>query len=413
MVTPSIRAIRLLSIGAVPYACACSADTSIPVYTVRDSLGIEIVETGPPIDDVARVWTISASPSLQIGMQEGGDPYVFTQLWDAARAPDGRTIAVEGVGREIRIFGPDGDHLVTFGGPGDGPREFGGPPWISLRVPDTLVVWDPGHFRLSSYTLSGTLIGQTSMVHLVGQLSIGAGYNARVWQTTPDGSVLWTGPERQRPAAGLMDQAARSVLIRGTSKLSRDFGSYPSGQTFFRRVDRMFIGLTSRFAPHASVVLGPAPNRVTISDPEHWELRSFDGDGVLHRITRAHIARNPVTSELVGRERAKLPEYAQGMGIPLGEAESMFDGLPLPDSLVAVRGLMWDQDGNLWASSSTSELDDVDSYHVFGPDGRWLAMVEMPEGIGRVFEVGDDYVLASWQDESDVQYLRMYPLEKG
>ena len=65
------------------------------------------------------------------------------------------------------------------------------------------------------------------------------------------------------------------------------------------------------------------------------------------------------------------------------------------------------------ASSHIGEMWDIDTYHVFGPDGRWLAAVPLPDGMGRIFEVGENYVLASWQDEDDVQYVRMHTIDKG
>ena len=44
--------------------------------------------------------------------------------------------------------------------------------------------------------------------------------------------------------------------------------------------------------------------------------------------------------------------------------------------------------------------------------GRWLGDIETPPN-GRVWDIGNDYVLGVWQDELDVQQVRMYRLVKG
>ena len=49
---------------------------------------------------------------------------------------------------------------------------------------------------------------------------------------------------------------------------------------------------------------------------------------------------------------------------------------------------------------------------VFDPEGRWLGDVETPRG-GRVWDIGNDYVLGVWQDALGVQQVRMYRLVKS
>ncbi len=60
------------------------------------------------------------------------------------------------------------------------------------------------------------------------------------------------------------------------------------------------------------------------------------------------------------------------------------------------------------------------TFEVFAPDGTWLGSVELPPGLERGFiqyqapymEIGTDYVLGVWRDELDVQYVRMYRLNR-
>jgi hypothetical protein len=49
---------------------------------------------------------------------------------------------------------------------------------------------------------------------------------------------------------------------------------------------------------------------------------------------------------------------------------------------------------------------------VFSPEGRALGSVVTPPGL-RVLEIGRDYVLGVWQDELDVEYVRMHRLDRS
>ena len=56
----------------------------------------------------------------------------------------------------------------------------------------------------------------------------------------------------------------------------------------------------------------------------------------------------------------------------------------------------------------------------FAPDGTWLGTVSLPPRLVRAYihyrspylEIGDDYILGVWKDELDVQYVRMYRLNR-
>ena len=59
-------------------------------------------------------------------------------------------------------------------------------------------------------------------------------------------------------------------------------------------------------------------------------------------------------------------------------------------------------------------------FEVHAPDGTWMGSVALPPGLERGFiqyqapymEIGADYVLGVWKDELDVQYVRVYRVNK-
>ena len=77
--------------------------------------------------DVAlpEVPTFEGTIDLEIGDIDGDDPYLFSYILDVVADELGRIIVTDRNSAEIRVFGPEGDFAFHFGGPGEGPGEFG------------------------------------------------------------------------------------------------------------------------------------------------------------------------------------------------------------------------------------------------------------------------------------------------
>jgi hypothetical protein len=380
----------------------------------RDSAGITVVSIAQG-DGPSGSWTITEKPSLVLGQISGEEPYLFGNVRDALRTPDGGIVVVDKMAFEIRVFDSAGRHQVTFGRPGGGPEEFGGAPWIALSPPDTLVVWDPGHHRLSRFDLSGVLLGQSTIMSDLDALGIRPFPDGQVWQTTADGAVLWTRSTRSTlplfmRTEGLRQNTARFVLVETDGV--HEFGPQPLGQTYWvRRAAGGRSGLARPFAPRTAIALGR--ERVAVSDPERWEVRIFDRVGQLQAIWRGDFPRVAVTRSMLRTERERASDAAAGLRVTRRQLETAFDGLQMADSVPAIAHLFWDQVGNLWVARRAWSFRDISGYDVIGEGGQWRAWVELPEHVERVFEVGADYVLAGVRDGFDVEYVQLLELEKG
>jgi hypothetical protein len=397
-------------------ACLSVVLTSAPVlaqtYQVRDSSGVEIIESGPAASRAVSPLALSAEPVLTIGSIDGAEPYLFSHIWDAARAPDGRVVVVEAMAYEIRVFDRDGRHLVTFGRRGGGPEEFGGPPWIELVRPDTLLVWDPGHYRLSRYSLTGDLLDQVTIRDQVVEYGITPFPNGRVWATSPVGRLLWMGPARVRPQEGLNDQY-RSLIRIALDSPAVDLGRRISGQAYWlESPDGGFRGLPNSFGPATFAELGLA-GEIWISDPQRYEILAYTAGGRLSRVLRGLIPRLPVGDDLVETARGQLPEMAIGLGIPLRRLERAFDEIPVPDSLPAIGALKRGGDGRLWVGRRMGVVwtrKPVGVFDVFAPTGEWQGSVHLPPDVFQLLYADESHVIVAAMDEFDVQYVGVYEI---
>jgi hypothetical protein len=99
---------------------------------------VQVVHT-PPGDGSDTTWELVEE--LRLGTREGGGADGFGRLKGLAVTRDGRIAVFDDTPQEVRVFGPEGAHLATFGGKGRGPGEFllG----FGLMIDDEDVLWVP------------------------------------------------------------------------------------------------------------------------------------------------------------------------------------------------------------------------------------------------------------------------------
>ncbi len=387
--------------------CGPGASPGPPVFETHDSAGVEIVRSGPGHGTQTLGWRIAPDPELQIGGTDGDSAYVFEVIGGASRLRDGRIVVTDRRSMDVRVFGTDGTHLHSWGGQGPGPTGFGAAPVFAVREPDTLVVWDGGHARLSLYDPAGNLLAQRSYSAALADFSLAPG--GQGWQVDADGSVLWAGPNPPRPRTSISTVYRGVALIDGPTGETQDLGVVPLGRELMLDVGVLF---EDWFAPKGEVALGPRPFRVAVSSPEEWEIRFLDSSGGLRRILRAPIARLPVTSEVRAERREYLVDWALVFRLPPERGEWVDDHLPVPDSLPAIASLQWDRSGDLWVGRRAPDPDGAEIFDGFDTDGRWVGTVRFPKDLGRILEIGEDHVLADWRDDLGTPYLRMYHLTR-
>ncbi len=394
---------------AVVFAVGCGGGDSEPAETwmVSDSAGVRVVENSRPAWGAGEAWQVAVEPVLEIGVEEGDEPYELYRVLDALRLEDGRIVVSNTGSGELRFFDHDGTHLWNAGRHGQGPGEFG--EFSSMRLwagpRGTIVATDNANARVNTFSSNGEFLRSARIEPVPG------GSPPNILDGFGDGT--WLGVR----GAGVLSGAAGEV-IRGS---------------------RLYFRYNSRGQPAESLVEVQAPPRYVhnYGDVTHFpfipfaaeasvaagQLWLFVGDGYAHQIERRRLdgtlnsyIRWPEngrrrSAEVYDRYREESLEDARDQVQRSLYAHYYELDLPIPEYLPAYQRLLVDDEGNLWVENYRLPWGTQPRWEVFDPDGRWLGTVETPEGV-RPYQIGRDFLLGRHRDDLGVERIRVYDLTK-
>jgi hypothetical protein len=401
----------ILSIGfltALLLGLGCRGASRAPVRVeVRDSAGVEVVLNTGSITEVPATWTVSSEPTLAIGSVEGDEAYQFLGIAGAHRLSDGRLGVVNAGSREVRFYGPGGRHLVTMGRKGGGPEEFEAPALAGF-IGDTLIIVDRAHHRLTFVHPDEGFVGLARVSDDVGGFLNPVGSLA-------GGRSVFGGAFDMRRIGELhngMNRAHtyyRSCNPDGSP--AADFGDKAGAEFFIRDLEAG--GQDSR---PAQVPVGKMPvatassSYLYFSDQDKWEIEVHAADGTLVRVIRQAWEPIPVEQEDVARY---FEEMAAGVGDPEQalRMREYLSRLPVPDHFPPFDDLLADRLGYLWVEDYSRPGTEASTWTVFDPEGVRTARLTLPPRFNPI-EIGADYVLGVGWDALEVEYVRMYALER-
>lgn len=377
-----------------------------PSFVRRDSAGITIAENrGAPPEDGGG-WAISSEPSLQIGAMDGDEAYILFRVRGAARLSDGRIALVNNQAPDVRIFGPNGEHLHTFGQRGEGPEDFDSPSLVGVLPGDTLVVVDMFLRRVNLYHPDqGFVRGSTADQEIEGFL-----FSAGMFSS---GSVLTTHTVWQEEMPnGLVrfPELYRSVTPDGT--LEREFGEFTGNETVFHTQEiEGGVGVLSSGRPFGKgSTRAVAGDRFFYSSQDAYEFKVYHQDGDLVQIIRRDLLPIPVTDGHVDSVMEEMVDQADDND-EARQFRQMFREAPIPDLHPAHGFIYADVLGWLWVEEYRLPGEEIRHTTIFDPEGKMVGSVILPDRF-RVFEIGEDYILGRTSDELGVEYLRMYELTR-
>ena len=150
---------RPVTISTVLFLCAtpligCDDSSSLPTTgwagVVRDSAGIQIVESHLPAWAPGSGWEVSAEPQLLLGENSNDPRYLFTRVVGARMSKDSVIVVGDLGAAEVRFYSRGGQFEGFVGGRGSGPGEFQDIQTVGEAGGDTTWVFDR---RLQRITL--------------------------------------------------------------------------------------------------------------------------------------------------------------------------------------------------------------------------------------------------------------------
>ena len=374
--------------------CGQDAATDTQAFQVRDSAGVTIYENSEGEWSEATAWRLSSEPILTIGELDGPEEYLLFQVSGARQLSNGNIVIANAGTGELRFYDPNGRHVRSIGGEGDGPGEFRsmGEPWPLGS--DSIAIWDSRNARLTVFDIDGEF--------------------GRSFRLDPITDALRPSPQGILADNALLVSAAVRREGQRPEGISQDSILYSRYSlegahmaTFIRRQGHWYIlrDLGGGMSGGGQLINWPNPTATVFGErwyygsAESWEIGVYSADGALTRLYRRDKPNRIFTEE----KRDEGPESSS--------AQVLFTiTMPTPETFPAYRSFKVSDDGSLWVENFIVP-NEQPSWAVFREDGRFLGDVETPIG-AQVTHIGDDFVLVIWEDELEVQQVQMYELIK-
>ena len=404
--TPAVLFVLVAFVGVS--ACSKVESTAKWDGAVRDSAGVIVVENyGEPLWRPEDRWSLREV--MRIGTVSGEPEYQFGNISGLGVLSDGRVVVADALAQNLRFYSPDGVHIRTVGEAGSGPGEYGN--WIHVMVGpgDTLVVWDWTNMRANWLAPDGTWLGST-------RFNYEDGWEVLEWEDDPSGRIVTMMGAMRYPGSPATDTLDLILVrdIRGT--VLDTLGRVRSSLNYAVSGD----ATESYYHPGASDVSLSWDGGMVTGRSDQYRLLRYGSTGRLERIVTLDRERLPFTSEdrdvIMTRFENMWMEYE----VPPARIAQLKSRIHFSDTYPAWQRFTCGPEGSLWVQQNLpySELsadarkdlfigyDPVAAHRwdVFDREGRYLGVVEEPEGF-IWYRTVDDTMYGIWKDELDVQHL--------
>ena len=410
------RAPTLIVSLTIVLACAGSDYDEAPA--TRDSAGVAIVEsTGPAWTSETR-WQIEEQPVLQIGEGVDAAPEKqFANIVGVYQLRNGSIGVVDSWAPTVAFFDTTGLLLLgSTGSVGDGPGEFPRRAFLSPFYCGLDTLYVVAQRRVSVFAPPNRFVRSFP---LEGPIRIRTCAGGRFVVEQPHGG--W------RSAAGVFTDSVVLRWLDGVGKPGAIIDTLPRMETDWMRsvegfgYSLLLFGRVLSVAAHGDAIVTGFGERVTV------EIR--DSTGRVERIARVADVDRTVTAEDIDRFQRFVFEPWGGNAAERAHLESRLEsaqGRPVP----AFAELQVDAEGHIWARQydhldavafydyshldrrmKRPDLPEPRKWHVFQRNGSYLGEIATPPRF-IVHQIGDGWMLGTWRDENDIQFVRKYGIRK-
>ncbi len=409
---------RCLALFAIPLA-ACADQAPPSTALVRDSAGVQIVESHAPQWDDVTAWRLAGAPLMDIGVETGDPDSELYRVVSALRLDDGRIVIANSGSHQLRFYDSSGGYLGSAGGRGDGPGEFQGIRWLARYSADSLVVYDSRHRRLSFFDSRGRFgrsltlrapydSGDRSMT------VVSSAYSAVPLGVFATGAYLASvsQPFSDLPTEGLVRPEVHLLLYDASGEFADTIGVFPGTE---RSVNTVIRGPTVNrflFPPHfgRSTTFLAHGNGIFVAVGDRYEVMVYGLDGRLRSLVRRDHELLPVTqSELDELLRMRLMDVDDDKS--RRDMRRRFTSTASSESIPAVTSIKTDDLGNIWVEEYDWPHTGQPRWTVFERNGQFLGTLQLPSSF-TPYHIGADFILGRWEDELDVEHVRLFRIVK-
>lgn len=417
-------------------ACAdASEDPGAAVAVVDTAAGVERLSY-PAGTTSGLGW--AADTALVLGDAFAEDAYQFDNVTPEGLDADGagNLYVLDRQGGRVLKYGPDGAHVATYGGKGEGPGELNQPMGLDLGPGDTIWVTDFTNRRITGFPQDG---GDPATIGFAESSGIPSPRMA----TLDDGFILLFRPlfffrpsagggmrmsrgggdetdaEPERPLLPVVHMS-RELEPRDTLWTSPE---PPMDMVQLEAAGQVMITMMSReFYP--SLQWAPlSDGSIVVSDSAGYALNLVDPDGRIRRVIRRDPPpRQATEADREAAREAVREEAREGASVRIGGAgpdeatqerllQQRLEKMTFSDLVPRVVSLRVDPLDRIWVGVSEETPDEVERIDIYDRDGGLVGELRdfpMPD----VF-LGEDRIGVLRRDELDVQQVVLLDVRRG
>lgn len=390
-------------------AMAACGDAGGPAWvgTMRDSAGIAIIE-----NTMAGLWSDSELPEveevLRIGSGESDSTRIFGDIVGADVDELGNIYVMDQQTGQVKVFDARGAFLRTVGRPGSGPGEFG-PGTVTVLVHgDRVIVPDLSRQRVNLFTREGKSSGSFAL-----DARQGIAYQ---WAVGHDGGFVHQ--SRAMPAgtpaatsAGGSTGSLNVLVSRAVDGAILDtLLTLPSGEAIQGArggPQARFFGVEPLWA------VDEAANLLVVRN-DAVRISVYAANGSLERI----ITRPEPRISIAEEDRAAiLDAFAKtfdSRGMPPTVLQNLLSNAEFTAEYPAVHDVFGGPQETIWVQR-VRRISDAEvavgpeaigspEWLIFGPQGRYLGALRLPDGF-KPYRLADDRLYGAARDDRGVEYL--------